>query len=159
MLFSGGADPAALGSASGASTSTVYIGQGDNASGGAFATPVILTGEQAALAVTVPAGGCVTSFSATWVTSALPTGSVSGKVYAALLADSNNNGVFDLLPGGLLPLNGTVTASTPVGTVLYGSSRPRGILTAGSRVIVAFYMVDSSASASLLGYGTAAIGV
>lgn len=143
--------------AAGASTASALVGGTSGTEGPAFGSPVALSPEQQAVAAIVPAGGCVRSFTASWIASAPPLGAVAGRMYAALFADASGNGVYSLVPGSLTRLSGVVDGTVTAGSVFVGTSRPRSVLTAGSRLLTMFYMLDSAGNASLTGYGSAAL--
>lgn len=157
LLMTSGGQVLTVSAAAGASTASALVGGTSGTEGPAFGSPVALSPEQQAVAAIVPAGGCVRSFTASWIASAPPLGAVAGRMYAALFADASGNGVYSLVPGSLTRLSGVVDGTVTAGNVFVGTSRPRSVLTAGSRLLTMFYMLDSAGNAALTGYGSAAL--
>ena len=157
LVGGGGTATGLTTSATGAASNTQYIGFGSAAVGGAFISPVALPPATAALAFTVPAGGRLTSFTANYLPAAAPTGLTNGTVYAALMADFSGNGSFALVPGSTVAVATGINAATAAGTPYSATKALSAPIAAGTRLIVAYYLADTGATAAgtLLGYASA----
>lgn len=157
VMVGGGAAVGLTTDASGTASNAQYIGFGSSAIGAAYASPVALPPSTAALAYTVPAGGRITAFSASYLPAATPTGLTDGTVYAALMADFSGNGSFALVPGSTLAVARGITAATAAGTPYSATKAINAPIGAATRLITVFYLANAggTAAGTLLGYAGA----
>ena len=138
----------------GEADNSALIGQGVAIESEPICSPVTLCPEEQSTALTLPRGGCINSFAASFMLSKAPSVQ-KGSIYAVILVDSCGCGTFKVLPNAVIKLSSNVNKCSGDGAVFSALVSPNCVVTAGSRVLVAFYMIDDSCKSHICGYANA----